>query len=65
MGMLYPWASPHHLLENYSLQQIFYYYDYAISYYSGKPPRAFNDKPDIAGFYKHYGDKIKRPGGGR
>ncbi|MFS0820756.1 hypothetical protein [Bacillus sp. 1P02SD] len=81
MGSMYAWATPDHLLNNMSIEQILMYYDYGIEHETNKAnilvnriavglfgvedknpkKRDYNDSPDKEAFYKHYGDRIKRP----
>ena len=81
MGQMYPWATPEHLLDRMSLEEVFFYYEQGLKFeeyratliisklgeaLDDKPKKQApspqqSDKPDKAKFYKHYGDKIKRP----
>lgn len=83
---MYAWATPDHLLNHMSLEQILLYYDYGLEHEEIKSNilvnriavglfgvketrktkrRNYDDTPDKQAFYDRYGDKIKRPEGGK
>lgn len=63
--MMYAWASPDYLLDHMTIEQIFLYYDQGIKLLNGtaKSPIRFTS-PDLAGFNRAYGNRIKRPSKG-
>ena len=62
MGMTYPWASPKYLLNEMSLEEIFFYYDWARGLIEGKPAGINKNKPNKEKFHKLYPDKIQKGG---
>lgn len=59
--MMYAWASPQYLLNEMSLEEIFFYFDWGYGLMTGKPAGINKNKPDKEKFQEIYGDKIKTP----
>ena len=82
MGQMYAWAMPEYLLDQMTLEEVFYFYEQGMKFEEYRAQLIISklgealdgnkkkqnpkntDKPDKQAFYKHYGDKIERPGKG-
>ncbi len=61
VAMLYSYTLDY-LLDHMTMEHIIMLYEYAMEW-NGADIEKYDPKPDKAEFYKHYGDKIKRPEG--